>query len=159
MILALLLGTAWAGDVDVTVDDDGTVLGRVELSAPVDEVRSLLGDPERMNRVLKSESQTEISQQGDCILQKTHQPHPIAAVDFVIRTCPTTTGWKTTLVESDDIERMDVEWKLAPMASGTAVTYSLDVESTMVLPDFVERGALKRSATKTLEALVAHFGG
>lgn len=159
MILGLGVGAvAWGAEPTVTVTDAGTVRGTVFVAAPPERVRALLLDgPTRLAVVGGEGTTATFEPDGSCVLEHTYAPNAIKAVRYTVRSCPSDTGLRGTLVRSDDLARLTSAWEVAAGDGGSWVTYELDAAPSFPLPAFVARAGTKAGVTDALTALSRHF--
>ncbi len=149
---------ASAAEPMLVVTDAGTVRGQVVVTAPLEQVRSLLTDPRGRLAVLASEgTEATLEPDGPCTLERTHVAHPVKAVSYTVRSCPTDDGLKSALVESADLARLTSVWTVTAVEGGTLVTYELDAVPSFPLPAFVARMSTKSGVSDALAAIARHF--
>lgn len=150
---------AAAAEPKMEVTAAGTVRGAVFVAAPPDAVRALLLDaPARLATIAGAGTRATTAPDGVCVLEQTHVDHPIKAIDYLVRSCPTDSGLRSELVRSDDLARLTSVWTVVGATGGSTVTYELDAVPTFPLPGFVARASAKGGVSDALSALARHFG-
>ncbi len=154
MFLSLLYALAFAVEPVTTVSENGTVEVRTLVSASEAEIRALLSDPMASARLAPGFMSMSTAPQGACLHLNVAVAGPLDAISYTALRCPTATGWRTSLLESDTLTAMDAEWSVTPRADGTEVVYRLRSDVSMPVPSFLVRRNVLRSAVGTLESLV-----
>ncbi|MEQ1570607.1 MAG: hypothetical protein ABMA64_33570 [Myxococcota bacterium] len=154
-----LVAIAAAAEPTLVVTDAGTIRGTVFVGAAPDRVKALLLDPDQRLATVSGEgtrSTTEVD--GACVLEHSDVPHPIRAVSYTVRSCPTATGVRSELVRSDDLTRLTSVWTVEVAEGGSRVTYELDAVPSFPLPSFVARASAKGGVYDALAAVARRFG-
>jgi carbon monoxide dehydrogenase subunit G len=154
MVALSLIAIARAAEPSIAVEDDGTVVGRVEVAATESEVRALLTDPVTAGSLTPGVLSVSPTPQGACTLLDVETRGPWDPLTYRGLRCPTADGWEQHLVASEDFARVDVHWKLAPTDTGTAVEYRVNTAITAPVPARLVRRGVEQSARETLVALV-----
>ena len=157
MSTLLALSLAFADEPEVVVTDSGTVRGSVTVAAAPDQVQALVEDPDRMATAVGGGLQVSHTPDGDCLQVTTRAPHPVMAVEYTVRSCPTDRGLQSTLVHSDDLSRFAAAWTVEAIEGGSRVTYDLDVQPKVPLPGFVVRRSTRRGVRDALTAIQRVF--
>jgi hypothetical protein len=150
----LWIGIVWAAEPEVTVLDDGTVRGVIEMAAPPETVRALVSDPVALRRATRATGEASAQQDGSCMLVASVSPQ----ASYTSRSCPTSDGWVETLVSSEQLREFSARWRVEPSATGSRVSYELAVTPSMPVPAAVVRYTLKSSVRDVLNKVGAHFG-
>lgn len=152
-MLSLLLGAALAAEV--TIDDQGAVVGTLVTPVPVDTLRARLADPTWLPTVSQDGTQVAIAaREGDCVVLDSVSPSVIT-VRYRTRQCPTADGFTYTLVQSDNFSAYAASWTFAATPAGTRATYRVAVTSTLWLPDAIVRHATKSGIAQMVGRLEA----
>lgn len=76
-------------------------------------------------------------------------------IHYILRRCPTASGWKETLVSGDaSIEAIEVEWQLVPEGDQTRVKLSILARIAKV-PQFLVDQHTRRNVARTLKNLAS----
>ena len=150
---------ARADDPTVATEADGTLVGRIFVPADESVVRSFLANPIDAIRLSPEVTEAQSTAEGGCAVVTVEAQGPWDALHYRARLCPTESGWRSTLLESEDFQRLDVEWQLEPTSGGTAVEYRVRSEIDLGIPQFLVRGGTERSIRGTLLALVHRVAG
>lgn len=156
LLLALALSSAaHAGDApEVSVQDDGTVVGRVLVDAPSDQVRAVI--PQLQSDASASTSVLSVSVHPDADCQAIFRQTRGLWSPFEMRTrlCPTSKGWRETLVQSDDYDAYEVEWTLEPQGTGTLVSMKVKSEIALSVPTSLVRSGQVTGVNESFKALL-----
>lgn len=156
--MVILLTTALAAPT-VEVRDDNSVLGEVVVNSPIDVVRPKIADPLWVSKTDGGGTEvTVLADEGACLKLQHVTPNAIKTVRYITRQCPTKTGFEGTLVESDNFESYRVEWSLeARSDDSTAIRYLLDLETNMMVPQFIINRQTRKGVENLLSALEQVF--
>jgi len=137
----------------VQSEEAGTVVTRLLVPAPEEEVRRMLADPAVLGRLAPDVLSQDIRAHGTC--QELHTDTRGLVVPLRVATlrCPILGGWRETLLEGASFTRYDAEVKLAPIEGGTQVTYRVAVGLDLPVPARLVSSNVKRSARLTMQAL------
>lgn len=150
----LSLAIAFADEPTTTVSDNGTVEVRTVVSVPEAQVRALLADPMASARLAPGFVSMSTAPEGNCLHLNMAVSGPMSDIEYTALRCPTATGWRTSLLQSDTLTAMVAEWSVAPKGGGTEVVYRLRSDVKMPVPRFLVRRNVVQSAIGTLESLV-----
>jgi hypothetical protein len=152
-VLLLLAHLTFAAPT-VTVADDGAVTGVVDLAIPPAELRARLADPTWLPTISKDGTRVTVAgRDGDCLLVDSVSPSAIMTVSYRVRTCPTPTGYASTLVESQQFSSYATSWQFKPSAAGTQATYHIRVATSTWIPDAVVRRGVRSGIEQMLTNL------
>jgi len=140
--------------VEVT---DGVVRGHVTVKASPQAAMALLADPPRVYAVSQGEGYVKVTPDGACKLTEEYHPHPLAAVRYSLRVCPSTDSVSAELVRSDDIKVYSSLWRVTETDAGTRLDYQLDVQPDLPLPQWVVNRSTSSSVDDLLHKLAAHL--
>jgi hypothetical protein len=143
-IAALLLPTlAVAGDPQISVGPDGTVVASMMVDATEATVKTTIPDVLQASKGFKNVLDVQITPDGTCrkVFRRTTglwQP-----LEMYTRLCPTSQGWRERLVQSDDYDAYDVEWSVQPKDGRTEVRITVKSEVDLPVPSaLVRQGAI-----------------
>jgi hypothetical protein len=148
---------AFAGPSVTVVENDGMVRASVVVGAPYAEVLAMVRDP--------SET-AAMSPEG------TFQVAPAAAgcfdIEFTARTwlasvwhrslsCPTSSGMRMSLVESDTFRALSSEWAVRSLSTGTEVSYTYRADLAVPVPAWIVRRATREAIVDLMLRVAARF--
>lgn len=136
---ALLSAPAAAGEGPrVNVEDDGTIIARMVLDAPADQVKKTIPS---LQEAQNSSSVLEMrfTMDGNCRNVDRKTRGLWRPLELRTRFCPTRTGWREHLVESSDFDAYDTEWVVQDQPDGRSLVelrqradINLSVPSAMI---------------------------
>lgn len=150
LALTLAASPALAGEPNIEVTDDGAIVARVLVDATEHQVRATI--PELQDAELsKSVFQVDMTPDRGChaIFRQTRglwKPFEMRT-----RLCPTDTGWRESLVSSEDWDAYDVEWVVEPRTKGTMLSLKLKSNLSFSVPGAI----MRRSQVNGLEEMIA----
>lgn len=153
---ALLSSVAGAQTPDeplVQSEEAGTVVTRLLVPAPEDEVRRLLEDPATLGRLAPDVLSQDIRARGACQELHTDTRGLIVPIHVATLRCPTARGWHESLLEGASFTRYDADVQISPAEGGTLVIYRMAVGLDLPVPQRMVSGNVKRSARLTMQAL------
>ena len=127
------------------------------ISAPLEEVRAFLLDPEEAASLTPDVESVEVLTSDTCDLVRTTKKGLLSSVEYVVKRCYADDGVQETLVESEDFTAYEASYTLTAVDGGTKVVYDVTVGVDMPVPDWAIRMGVERSTAATMEALAAHF--
>jgi len=152
----LACGSARASDAPrATIQTDGSVVVTCTVQQTEADVRDVLRDGATASRLSPDVIDVNAAQRGRCEELKVQTRGFLHPFSFRSLRCPTTTGWKETLLTSEDFERVESEWQLSPEAEGTRIVYRIASVVSAPIPQSAVVENVKRSATATMKALIA----
>ncbi len=157
---AIATASDGAAELKVETTEQGSQRGSVVVSAEVSAVAAIVRDPVRVGQLV-GDARTTVRavDDGACHTVTTETKHPIMAVSYVARGCPTDEGYRMELVESSQLRRFRSVWTVREVPTGTEVTFDLEVKPSFPLPGMIVRRSSRKGVVDSLEALRRHFGG
>ena len=161
LLLALFTSSAHAGDPVVQVEDSGVVVGRIVVDAPRDQV---LTEVPNMSASTNDPAVLSVSftPDGPCrnYLRKTKGLW--SPLQMQTRLCPTATGWREFLTQSDDFDAYTVEWNLSDRGNGTTVELRVHSDPNIAVPAALVRqnmvGSVRGTLLDLLQRMVSKQG-
>lgn len=148
--------SAVAAEPSATVDSAGMVQVEYVTAASEAEVRALITDPQAAASLTAEILSIKTLSRGECLTLGVTVKGAWDPLTYTSQRCPTATGFKYKLVESDDITVYEAEWKLVPLTTGgTKVTYRIKTEIDLPVPQSLVRKGVIDSAKDTIRALIA----
>jgi hypothetical protein len=137
----------------VQSEEPGTIITRLLVPAPVGQVQAVLDDPHLFAAFTPDVQELVVQARGRCKLLTFRSRGFIEPFRYSTQRCPSASGWRETLLESDSFTRYDADIALEPSAEGTHIIYKLSVGLDIPVPDIVISKNVKRSARLTMQAL------
>ncbi len=126
----------------ITVEDDGTVVARMLIDAPPAQVRQVIPDIQAgtSTNVLSS---TKVPD-GSCIKIDRRTRGLWDPLEMKTRLCPTDTGWRESLVSSDDFNAYSTEWSVRDDNGRSSVQVRVRSEVNLLIPtSMVQSGTIQ----------------
>ena len=150
------VGAAAAAEPQIEVRADGTVAARMDIAAPPEAVRALIGDARRLATIdgtLTATAQPDAAQRG-CQLIDYDIPHPVMHVAYRVRACPIADGWTYSLVSSENMAEFRASWQVTPTPSGGS-TVRYEVLTVPSLP--IPRWVIERQSVAAMQVFLPRF--
>lgn len=130
------------------------VAGEITLEASPSEVRTFLSDPAHLFAIDPTGAQIlSTVAEGVCTRIVSQVRRPLLQLDLTTRLCPTETGVREQLIDSDRLTRHEVEWSVRDAPDGRShVTLRVWTEAARI-PDLIVRLESQRAVRGTLAAL------
>ncbi len=156
-LLALTVAPpAWSQtpeDPLVQTEEHGTIITKLHVAAPEQEVQAVLNDPRAFSRFTPDVYSLDVQTRGKCKLLRLDTRGLFEPLHYSTLRCPRAGGWHESLLESDSFTRYDADLRLEPVAGGTNIIYRLSVGIDLPLPDVVISKNVKKSARLTMQAV------
>jgi hypothetical protein len=126
----------------ITVEDDGTVVARMMIDAPPAQVRQVIPDVQAgtSTNVLSS---TRVPD-GSCIKIDRRTRGLWDPLEMKTRLCPTDTGWRESLISSDDFNAYSTEWSVRDDNGQSSVQVRVRSEVNLLVPtSMVQSGTIQ----------------
>lgn len=155
MLPLLHVLSAIAAEPTTTVDSGGTVQVECFVAASESEVRALITDPHVAAKLTPDILAIKTLTKGECLTLGVTVTGAWDPLTYTSQRCPTATGFKYKLLQSDDITAYEAEWKLEPQTDGgTKVTYRIKTEIDLPVPQSLVRKGVIASAKETIQHLI-----
>lgn len=143
----------------VTMTDDNYFRGTIEVAADAETVRALVADPVKVSKIDGSGTQVEVLRtDGECLIVHSVSPNALKTVRYTTRQCPTSTGVEGRLVESNAFSNYRNAFIVTATAKGARLEYQLDMDATVMVPQFVINNATRKGMVNLLTRLEEHLG-
>lgn len=126
----------------ISVQDDGTVVARMLVNASPTAVRSVIPDVQQgpSSNVLSTEHVAD----GSCFKIVRRTKGLWNPLTMNTRLCPTSTGWRESLISSDDFNAYETEWSVRDDNGQSAVQIKVKSEVNFLVPNsLVQSGAIQ----------------
>jgi len=157
LTLATLFGTAHAAEPpSVTIQDDGAVVGVVDLAVAPDVLRTRMQDPSWLPTISGDGTTVTVTRtDGACQILHSESPNAVMTARYDTRRCPTDTGFASTLLDSNAFKSYATSWTFEPTATGTRATYRVALSTSLWVPNGVVRRTTRGAIQDMLENLQA----
>ena len=158
LFVAVASPPAFAAPI-VTTDAAGVVHASAVVPAPPEKVLAIIRDPVAMHAISNAGGTLRATPSDPCIDVSYLLENPLVTIAYVARACPTPTGFRTDLVQSDSFASMTAEWVVRPVDGGSEVAYVYRQDLNIPVPDWMIRKRTEASITAMMTALVGQLGG
>ena len=159
MLAWLTLSSALAGAPSATLLDDGTVVGTASVTTAPAEVIRLVADPRWITSIDGGGTQVTVTgREGACLLADYFSPSAFLDVTYTVRQCPTAAGNVSTMVTSNAFHSYRTEWTITPEGAGARITYRLQLDSKLWVPESVVTSTVKKSVERMMQRLADKLG-
>jgi hypothetical protein len=142
---------------EVSVSADGSVVGRMVIDANEQEIRAAIPDLQKTG-VSSSVLEARIVPDGSCssVFRKTRGlARPL---EMQTRFCPTATGWRESLVASEDFNAYETEWVIRPQpGGGSQVQLRVVSDVNLMVPSSLVRSSTISGVRESLTDLLARL--
>jgi hypothetical protein len=139
---------------EVTVQiREGHVIATTFIATSLPSVRALLGNPSRVAEIEGRGSEVTSRQKGLCIESNVTAPSGVGKIRYTSLSCPTSDGFRGSLVSSKQIRQMEARWTLRQAGEWVEVSYDLYVVPRIKVPQRLVALLSKRGVRRLLEAV------
>lgn len=157
--MILLLALAHAGEPTAAAVPGRGVEASVSVRLSPEEVKARLADPRWVRDVSGTGTEVEIrAKQAGCVVSAFRSPSAIMTVAYTVKQCPTSQGVVVDLVESSDLASYRSEWIVTPEATGSLMTYKIQLSPAFPFPDSLVVGTLRKEVQGMMEAFDRAYG-
>lgn len=144
--------------ITTRVTADGLVIAQVRVAASPAAVRVQLADAERAHRLAPTTVSVKATADGACEKLQLATRGLLSPFQLETRRCPTSTGWRETLVRSSDFKEYWNEWTLKEDGTGTLVTFTTRTLPDVAVPESIILSQTRRVLTKLMRGLLGALG-
>ncbi len=138
-----------------SLDSDGAARVFVVVLDSEAAVRAALLDPAAAAALPPEVLAVDTIATGKCVTLGVTVKGAWDPLRYTAQRCPTVTGYRYHLLQSDSITRYEAEWSLLPhVGGGTEVTYRIITEVDLPVPNALIRQSVLVSAKDTMLALI-----
>ena len=154
LTLAFLANAADLPPPTATVQDDGSVIGSVELAVPPETLRARLADPAWLPTISKDGTTVTLTgKEGGCQLIKSESPNVVMTARYTPRRCPTADGYQSTLIEGNAFDTYATSWSIIPTETGARATYKVSLTTSLWVPNSMVR----RTTRNTIQEMLVNL--
>ena len=158
MSLLFALATLTARADEPVVNPDGSVTMCVVLPADEDAVRAELDTAAEASALHGDATLVSQERQGRCERSTFKTRGLLSSISYVALRCPTTSGWKQTLVSSETFAENEAEWSLRPVEGGTELRYRIRVRLDLPVGQGMVNAQIADSMSRAVERLERRLG-
>ncbi len=144
--------------ITTRVTAEGLVIAQVRVAASPAAVRVQLGDAERAHRLAPTTVSVKATADGACEKLQLATRGLLSPFQLETRRCPTSTGWRETLVRSSDFKEYWNEWTLKEDGTGTLVTFTTRTLPDVAVPESIILSQTRRVLAKLMRGLLGALG-
>lgn len=147
--------TADSPKVSTRVTPKGEVVASVTLAATPAAVREVLGSAERSHGLAPSTVSAKATPDGTCERVKLKTRGLFSPFEIETRRCPTTKGWRETLIASDHFVEYWNEWIVEDDGDGSRVVFRTRTVPNVAVPEAIIHSETRRVLARLLNNLKA----
>lgn len=144
--------------VTTRVTPEGLVIAQVRVAASPAAVRELLAGAERAHRLAPTTVSVKATPDGACEKLQLSTRGLLAPFHLETRRCPTSTGWRETLVRSTDFKEYWNEWTVKSDGTGTLVTFTTRTMPDVAVPESIILSQTRRVLAKLMRGVLGALG-
>jgi len=152
----LFLCGALAAEPSLAFQDDGWLVGHVDIAASPDAVWALVADPGQVAR-FDAGRETTSEPDGTCHKVTMTIRHPLASPTFHTRSCPDGERTVRQVLTGGDMAAFDAEWRVEARGDGTRLHHRWKGEPASYAPQWIVHRMALKGATKLMAALRDHL--
>jgi len=141
--------------VTTSVTPQGEVIAQLKLAAKPAAIRAILSSAEKSHGLAPTTYEAKASPDGSCERVKLKVRGLFAPFEIETRRCPTTHGWKETLVASASFTEYWNEWTIQETEGGSTVTFKTKTIPNVVVPAAILQSETRRVVAKLMRNLSA----
>ena len=144
--------------VTTRITAEGLVIAQVHVAANPAAVREQLAGAERAHRLAPTTFSVKATPDGAC--EKLHLSVRGLFSPFQLETrrCPTSTGWRETLIHSSDFKEYWNEWTIKADGDGTLVTFTTRTVPDVAVPLSIIQSQTRGVLAKVMRGLLGALG-
>ncbi|MBA3545709.1 MAG: hypothetical protein H0T76_04430 [Nannocystis sp.] len=144
--------------VTTRVTAEGLVIAQVRVAASPALVREQLAGAEKAHRLAPTTISVKATPDGACEKLQLSTRGLLSPFHLETRRCPTSTGWRETLVRSSDFKEYWNEWTVKADGTGTLVTFTTRTLPDVAVPESIIFSQTRRVLAKLMRGLVGALG-
>ena len=144
--------------ITTRVTAEGLVIAQVRVAASPAAVRVQLAGAERAHRLAPTTVSVKATADGACEKLQLATRGLLSPFQLETRRCPTSTGWRETLVRSSDFKEYWNEWTLKEDGTGTLVTFTTRTLPDVAVPESIILSQTRRVLAKLMRGLLGALG-
>jgi hypothetical protein len=144
--------------ITTRVTPEGLVIAQVRVAASPAAVRELLSGAERAHRLAPTTLSVKATADGACEKLQLSTRGLLSPFQLETRRCPTSTGWRETLVRSTDFKEYWNEWTVKDDGTGALVTFTTRTLPDVAVPESIILAQTRRVLAKLMRGLLGALG-
>ncbi len=144
--------------ITTRVTAKGEVIAEMKVAATATAVRAQLAGAERAHGLAPTTVSAKATTDGKCEKVQLQTRGLLSPFVLETRRCPTITGWKETLVASDNFVEYWNEWTVKELPDGALVTFKTRTLPNVAVPDSIILAQTRRVLSKLMRNLLGALG-
>ena len=144
--------------ISTRITDKGIVIAEMRVDARASAVRELLAGAERAHGLASTTISVKATADGKCERVKLQTRGLITPFSLETRRCPTATGWRETLVTSDNFIEYWNEWTVKDLGNGSLVTFKTRTMPNVAVPESLILSQTRRVLGKLMKSVLVALG-
>ena len=144
--------------ISTRITAKGVVIAEVRVNAKASAVRELLAGAERAHGLASTTVSVKATADGKCEKVKLQTRGLITPFSLETRRCPTATGWRETLVTSDNFVEYWNEWTVKDLGDGSLVTFKTRTLPNVAVPESLILSQTRRVLGKLMKSVLVALG-
>jgi hypothetical protein len=144
--------------ISTRVTSKGVVIAEMRVHAKAAAVRELLAGAERAHGLASTTVSVKASPDGKCEKVKLQTRGLITPFVLETRRCPTATGWRETLVTSDNFVEYWNEWTVKDLGDGALVTFKTRTLPNVAVPESLILSQTRKVLGKLMKSVLVALG-
>lgn len=144
--------------ITTRVTPEGHVIAQVRVAAKPAAVREILASAERSHGLAPTTVSAKATPDGACEKVKLQTKGLLSPFSLETRRCPTSSGWKETLVASQDFVEYWNEWTVQEQDGGALVSFKTRTLPNVSVPESLILSQTRRVLTRLMKNLLAKLG-
>lgn len=150
--------TEASSKVSTKITPKGEVVASMRLAAKPAAVREILGSAERSHGLSPFTVSAKATADGTCERVKLRTRGLLQPFEIETRRCPTTQGWRETMIASTDFLEYYNEWILEEDGDGSRVTFRTRSVPNVAVPESLIQAETRRVLARLLHNLQSAVG-
>ena len=147
-----------APKISTRVTPKGVVIAEMRVHAKASAVRELLAGAERAHNLASTTVSVKASPDGKCEKVKLQTRGLITPFVLETRRCPTATGWRETLVTSDNFTEYWNEWTVKDLGDGALITFKTRTLPNVAVPESLILSQTRKVLGKLMKSVLVALG-
>lgn len=147
-----------SGKVATKITPKGEVVATMRLAARPEAVREVLSSAERSHGLSPFTVSAKATPDGNCEKVKLRTRGLLQPFEIESRRCPTATGWKETLVASNDFSEYWNEWIVEDDGGATQITFRTRSVPNVAVPEALIQAETRRVLARLFRNLQSAVG-
>lgn len=149
---------ASSGRITTRVTAEGQVIAQVKVAAKPAAVREILASAEQAHGLASTTVSVKATRDGACEKVALQTRGLLSPFSLETRRCPTSTGWKETMVASQDFVEYWNEWVVQEQDGGALISFKTRTLPNVSVPESLILSQTRRVLTRLMRNLLTKLG-